>query len=149
MLSEDQFWEHICVMLHAEKPKKPLWKQVLKDAYQENKEVFSLIHDLRNNNYSIGLLSNTEPPATELFYELSYKLFDGVVFSCDEKMCKPDNKIFELMLRRLNVQADETVFIDDRKENILAAEKLRIHCILFKEYDQCEKELLQIGVRIK
>ncbi len=50
--------------------------------------------------------------------------FDGVVVSGEEKLIKPDPRIFHTALSRFNLDPEQTVYVDDRLENVLAAEQL-------------------------
>ena len=51
-----------------------------------------------------------------------YKYFDGEVVSCHEKVVKPDTEIYRILVDRYNLKPEETLFIDDRKSNVEAAE---------------------------
>ncbi|MBQ2392554.1 MAG: HAD-IA family hydrolase, partial [Alistipes sp.] len=48
---------------------------------------------------------------------------DGEVVSCEEGVCKPEREIYQLLLSRYGLNPSETLFIDDRQENIEAAER--------------------------
>ncbi len=48
--------------------------------------------------------------------------FKGIVVSGEERLIKPDPKIFDVTLSRFNLTPEETLFIDDRLENVQAAE---------------------------
>ena len=50
--------------------------------------------------------------------------FEGVVISGDEGVTKPDPAIYRTLLERYGVAAADAVFIDDRAENVQAAEML-------------------------
>lgn len=50
--------------------------------------------------------------------------FDGVVVSGEEKLIKPDPRIYHIALSRFNLDPELTVYVDDRLENVLAAELL-------------------------
>jgi len=50
--------------------------------------------------------------------------FDGVVVSGEEKLIKPDPRIFHAALTRFDLDPERTIFVDDRLENVLAAEQL-------------------------
>lgn len=50
--------------------------------------------------------------------------FDGVVVSGEEKLIKPDPRIFHTALSRFNLDPERTVYVDDRRDNVLAAEQL-------------------------
>ena len=51
-----------------------------------------------------------------------YKYFDGEVVSCYEKVVKPDAEIYRILVDRYDLKPEETLFIDDRKSNVEAAE---------------------------
>jgi putative hydrolase of the HAD superfamily len=57
--------------------------------------------------------------------------FDHMTFSCDVRMVKPKPAIYEHCLHALGVAGSEALFLDDRPENIAAAQRLGIHSILF------------------
>jgi 2-haloacid dehalogenase len=48
--------------------------------------------------------------------------FRDIVVSGDEKLMKPDAAIYRLALRRFGLAAGEGLFVDDRSENVQAAE---------------------------
>ena len=58
-------------------------------------------------------------------------LMDGCVFSADVGITKPDRRIFEHILRKFDLSADETVFIDDKPLNIEGAEAVGIKGYVF------------------
>ena len=62
-------------------------------------------------------------------------MFDGEVVSCEEHTVKPEPQIYRILLERYGLQPDETLFIDDRRANIEAAEALGIHGRLFDSHD--------------
>ncbi|GAA5997095.1 HAD family hydrolase [Rhodotorula paludigena] len=51
-------------------------------------------------------------------------LFDEYVESCVEKLRKPDPRFFQVVLDRLGVKAEETIFLDDIPHNLAAAAKM-------------------------
>jgi len=55
-----------------------------------------------------------------------FDLFDDVLVSGFEKLVKPDRAIYELALQRFDRPAERCLFIDDRMENVTAAEQLGI-----------------------
>lgn len=63
-------------------------------------------------------------------YDFS-KYFEGIVVSGEEKLIKPDPKIYELLLERFGIKAEDSLFIDDNPANIAAAKALGIHAIHF------------------
>ena len=71
--------------------------------------------------------SQTELNTKEKFSFLDF--FDGLIISGEEKLIKPDPKIFHLACKRFNLIPEYTVFIDDRIENIEAASRLNFQTI--------------------
>lgn len=70
------------------------------------------------SNYSQGLYEKTKAQLSFL------DMFDGGVFSFLEKCIKPDYEIYKKLIERYAIVPEETLFFDDRKENIQAAKKL-------------------------
>ncbi len=150
ILTEEQYWDNICTDLSVNKPsEQSLWKQAFKHVYKEKQDVFTLVSILKNNGYKIGFLSNTEKPAMDFFLEQGYDVFDILVFSCNEGYRKPEREIYEITLQRLHSTPDETLFLDDRIENIRGAESLGIHAILFENSEQLKEKLAPFILKIQ
>lgn len=66
---------------------------------------------------------------------------DGVVFSCEVNMLKPETAIYKKLLDEYRLVPSECVFIDDRKENCSSAEALGMKTICFENFPQAAKEL--------
>ena len=84
--------------------------------------------------YRLFLLSNTdaihiahfkETVGIE-FYSRFYNCFEKVYFSFEMGLRKPQPEIYNQVLAENNIIASETLFVDDKKENTDAAEKLGI-----------------------
>lgn len=101
---------------------------------------------LHNQGYRTALLSNTEVPAMQFFFQLQYDMFDVAVFSCAEGAQKPEGKIYEITLHRLGSAPEQTVFIDDKPEHINGAKQRGLNTILFKDIKQVKKQLARFGV---
>ena len=70
---------------------------------------------------------------------LSYT--DGGILSYKDHLLKPEPEIYQLLLTRYGLKAEECVFIDDLQENIDAAKTQGIYGIVFKTYEQAREEL--------
>lgn len=94
-------------------------------------------------NYRVILLSNTD----EMRYGFIKKnfpgmlIFDAYILSYLEGCMKPDPQIYKAALEKTEAQADECLFIDDRVENIDAANALGINTIHFIERADLAAEL--------
>ncbi len=67
--------------------------------------------------------------------------FDGDVVSCYYQLLKPERKIYETILEKYGLIPEETVFIDDTKVNIEAAEKLGIKGMYLPDYTKLKEKL--------
>jgi 2-haloacid dehalogenase len=72
--------------------------------------------------------------------------FDGTVVSGREGMAKPDPAIFRLLLDRYGLMAETTLMIDDRGENLDAADRLGMQTLLFRSCRQLRAVLEAKGV---
>ena len=77
-----------------------------------------------------------------------FDLIEDRVLSCEEHLLKPDAAIYRRALQRFGIEADETVFVDDRKENAEGAEAVGIHGITFTGAAPLRQELAALGVEI-
>ncbi len=58
-----------------------------------------------------------------------FDLFDGIVISAEAKANKPHATIYQTLLSRYGLKAENCWFIDDQQENIDAAKKLGINAV--------------------
>ena len=82
----------------------------------------ALIAELKAAGYKLYVLSNMSLEFIEFLRKTDvYKYFDGEVVSCEEHVVKPDAEIYKRLVDRYSLNEGETMFIDDRKENVEAA----------------------------
>jgi putative hydrolase of the HAD superfamily len=73
-----------------------------------------------------------------------WDMFDGIVISCRIQKVKPEIEIYEHLLAVHQLNAVETVFIDDMSENLVAAASIGIQTIRFLNPGQCRQELVNL-----
>ena len=106
-----------------------------------------LIAKLREAGLCLFVLSNMSREFIDFLREQPvYRLFDGDVVSCEEGVIKPEAEIYNLLTERYNLDPSETLFIDDRKANIDAAEALGWQGYLFTtaKAKECCEELYEL-----
>lgn len=101
------------------------------------------VKGLKERGYHLYILSNY---AGMTYEQTSHKMkflpyMDGVLFSFQCKLIKPEKEIYQHLLEKYSLNPEECVFLDDRKDNIEAAEKCGIRGIQFFHYDQAVKDL--------
>ena len=112
----------------------PYYEDKIKLYYKNHHRMFKkifknsvdILNKLKNEKYECYVLSNW---SWETFNGMDKKYpflnkFDDLIISGKEKLVKPDAQIFKLAINRFNLIPEETVFIDDKKENVEAAKKL-------------------------
>ncbi len=141
-LTESELWQKMGERLNIKIPNSnSLWLDCFKKIYSPREEVIELAKKLRNGGYKIALLSNTETPAMNYFYQLQYNFFDNSVFSCAEGYIKPESQIYHILLKKINISANRVLFIDDKKVNIQSAQNIGMKAILFNNFKQLVNEL--------
>lgn len=72
--------------------------------------------------------------------------FDVLVWSYQLRMAKPDPAIYRYTLGKLGTAPAETLFVDDRPENVRAAAELGLHALLFTTAGQLRCDLIAAGL---
>lgn len=84
-----------------------------------------LIADLKAAGYRLYVLSNMSKEFIEFLRKREvYAYFDGEVVSCEEHVVKPEAEIYQRLVERYDINPSETLFVDDRPKNIVAARQL-------------------------
>lgn len=119
--------------------------------YQEEIEATArLIPELKMAGYRVIVLSNMSKEYIDFLRKKPvYSHFDEEIISCEVGLVKPEREIYELLLTRYGLRPDETIFIDDRQENVDAAAELGITPFLFDRRNpekSCEELKIKLGI---
>lgn len=120
------------------------WTTMLGGPIEQN---VALLKPLKMN-YRLFGLTNWSAETFPIAYDLYplFQEFEGIVISGVERLAKPDKRIYQLLLQRYDLAADQSLFIDDNLRNVRAAIALGFHT-LHLEYDMCLKdELKGLGI---
>ena len=117
------------------------WEEMLGGPIHETVEIFRQLKE--QQKYELYALTNWSaelfPIALERYEFLHW--FDGRVVSGEEKMRKPFSDFYQLIMKRFKLAPAETLFIDDNKRNVIAAQELGMHTIHFLSPTQLAEEL--------
>lgn len=109
----------------------------------EIKGTHDIVRALKAKGYKLYGLTNwsaeTFPIARERFEVL--REMDGTVVSGEERLVKPDPKIYERLMERFGLHASNTVFIDDSAANVSAAKELGMDAVRFENAPLLVQEL--------
>ena len=110
-------------------------------AYKPRQEMVTLVSNLRKAGCKTAIISNTEMPVVKIIDKQICDYMDVTVLSCLEGTAKPGRKIYDLTLDRLGIPANQTLFIDDKPENIEGAKQAGLQTILFKTIEKFKKDI--------
>ncbi|MER7078428.1 putative hydrolase of the HAD superfamily [Saccharopolyspora kobensis] len=90
--------------------------------------MLDLVRDLRAGGVRTALLSNSW--GNDYPWDLLDGLFDVAVISAEVRLRKPDPRIYRMALERLELSAEQVVFVDDGAPNVDAARRLGMRTVL-------------------
>ncbi len=98
---------------------------------------------IKEKGYGVYVLSNAHKSFYRYFpryFDLEF--FDGVVVSADMHIIKPDVRIYEHLIKKYGLKAEECLFIDDRQDNVEGAIKAGMQAIRFKnDFEEVNQRL--------
>lgn len=84
----------------------------LATVYPETRDVLEKLGDRK---LKLGLISNLASPYCKPFFDLGLDIyFDEVLFSCDIGLTKPDPRIYQIMMDRLNINPGQALMNGDK-----------------------------------
>jgi len=87
-----------------------------------------------SKNYNIYILSNISEPVLNYVKTFDFfKFVKGGTYSYMIKSCKPEEKIYNTLIKENNLVPQECLFLDDLPENIEAAKKIGLNGIVFND----------------
>lgn len=103
----------------------------------------ALVREYKQRGYGVWGLTNWSAETFPLVRDdyPVFKLLDGYVVSGEEKLLKPDARLYRVLLDRYGLKAEECVFIDDNPNNTAGAEAVGIKGIVFQGVEQLRKQL--------
>jgi putative hydrolase of the HAD superfamily len=148
-LSTDEFLTKLSEEFKVTKEKlRKLFEEGSKLMSVDN-EVVKIVDKLNENGYRLAMITNTIEFYSKFEKETEvYRRFSPMVASYQVGVRKPDSKIYELVLKKLNLKGEECVFIDDHEEHLVPAAKLGMKTILFKNAAQLKQELKKLNIKL-
>ena len=100
----------------------------LADDFTDNINRYGLFEDVApwlmrwKSRYSLGMLSDAMPSLVKFMDQWGLlSLFDATVISTQIGAIKPDPKMYEAILQKLNAEPADCLFVDDRAANLEGA----------------------------
>ena len=152
-IDEDTFWE-----TRSKNSKLPIHEDCSKvfhkplDIYGlPYKSIIKFTGKLQKLGYKNIVLSDEFKPQSANIEKLwRYDNFDSTLLSCDIWLSKYDdvtdstNKVFDYALNKYWLQPQEAIFIDDKKENCISAQRVWIKSIVAESPNQVIRDLKEL-----
>ena len=108
-----------------------------------NAKTLAWMKALKASGRKIGILTN-QPPAFVPHFKRAFADFiavaDAMVISGEERMFKPQKRIYDLLAQRIGLPAEELCFIDDVESNCEGARRAGWHAVLLEDNAQVERD---------
>jgi putative hydrolase of the HAD superfamily len=77
-------------------------------------DALSTVQALKERGLRVGMISNASSELSALWAESAFAdVFDAVLFSADERMMKPDRRLYARMAELLGVATEDCIFVGD------------------------------------
>jgi len=125
--------------------------KILGDDFVDNvitimSENLKLFYEMKERGFTVYILSNIfEDGIAHLMKRDAFlRDADGIIASAHHKINKPDHGIYRILFDKYDLVPGESVFIDDRADNVAAARELGMAGIHFTHLQDCKEQLNKI-----
>ena len=113
-----------------------------------NEAMLQWVQAVQNAGFRTAILSNM---GEELLVYMRQEFgwlgrFDHHTWSCELRIAKPDPAIYRYTCEKLGVAPKNALFLDDKSENIAAAESIGLAAIQFTTVEALQRELERRGL---
>ena len=110
-----------------------------------------LLRELKEKGMHIYLLSNANRNLRSYFSRIpGSETFDGLMVSAEELLLKPQHEIFEALLSRFDLRAEECFFVDDAPANVEGALRAGLNAAVFYgDVPRLRRELREAGIPVE
>ena len=100
-------------------------------------DALSTVEALKERGLAVGMISNASSELSALWAESAFAdVFDAVLFSADERMMKPDRRLYARMAELLGVAPEDCIFVGDGAyRELQGAEAAGMTAVLFRAPD--------------
>jgi 2-haloacid dehalogenase len=110
------------------------WTEMLGGPIQPTVQILAALRDAGTRLFALSNWSKDTFAVARRMPEYAFlDWFEGIVISGEERLCKPDPRIFRALLDRYRLRPGETLFIDDSSENVAAARNLGLAGVRFAD----------------
>lgn len=124
-----------------------LWHNIL-DSQSLFAETVELMENLSKAGFRIFALSdNVHEIVAHIKSRYDFwRFFEGAVISAELGLMKPDESIFRHLLSEYDLDAEETLFMDDMPKNVAGASALGINAFQFSTAKAAKEKMTQLAI---
>jgi 2-haloacid dehalogenase len=146
-------WTEACALLRARHPDhgelidafRSRWPEMLAGPIEGSLDILRELKDSGTRLFGLTNWSHeTFPIAVESYDFLGW--FETIVVSGQERLVKPDARIYHLLIERSGLDPTTLIYIDDNPANAAAATALGMHGVHFTSPNALRRELTSLGV---
>jgi 2-haloacid dehalogenase len=146
-------WAEATALLRAKFPRHAEWIDAYHRRWEETlvgpiEESIALLAALKARGVRLLALTNwsqeTFPVARQRYPFLQW--FEGIVVSGEERLIKPDPRIYQRLLDRYAVDPARALYIDDSARNVAAAEALGMRGWWFRDAAKLRDGLVELAL---
>lgn len=116
-------------------------------------EFVPLIHWLKEQGFGVYLLSNASVRLPRCYRDVipAVDCFDGILFSAEEKVMKPQRQIYERLFEKFNLNPAECYFVDDLQLNIDGAKACGMdgYCFADRDVEKLKLKLSEFAAKLR
>ncbi len=138
----DRLTNHLEPLL-GHRPEMHRFKEIYFEALEPNQAMIELMRELKAEGYQMAMLTNNVREWEPVWRSMLPvdEIFETVVDSAFVACRKPESKIYELTLERVEQPAEACLFVDDVLVNCEGARKAGLHAVHFQDTEQAIAEI--------
>ena len=138
----DVLTDHLEPLL-GHRPGMHRFKEIYFEALEPNPQMIELMRELKAEGYTMAMLTNNVREWEPLWRSMLPvdEIFETVVDSGFVGCRKPESRIYELTLERIDHPAEACLFVDDVLVNCEGARKAGLHAVHFQSNEQAIGEI--------
>ena len=148
-MTDEGFWSWASNEWKLDKTPKELM-ELLITGYEVDESVVEIVKKVRANGYKTLICTSNFPARINGLQERFKFLdnFDAWALSYEVGFNKPAKELFEELVKKSGVNANEIVFADDHQENVDGAKEVGIEAFFYEGFDKFIERLKELGVNV-
>ena len=146
---DEQWWNWACRQWHLDGCKQEL-SELLIGGYSVNDKVVEVIKQVRSKGYKTLICTSNFPARINGLQKRFNFLenFDAWALSYEVGHNKPAKELYEALVKKSGVNAEEIALADDQEPPVTAAKGVGISAFMYENFEQFLDELRKLGVEI-